>query len=54
MNKNVMGGPMPRPIQDLRDLIKGTSGSESQGAPMASDVETAFKPKIEKREKKKK
>jgi hypothetical protein len=40
MKMNIMGNPMPRPVENLKDLLKG--GAESQSAPMASDVETAI------------
>jgi hypothetical protein len=44
MKMNIMGKPMPRPIEDLKDLLNGGRGQEPQGAPMASDVETVFSP----------
>jgi hypothetical protein len=38
--KKIVGGPAPRPVQSLKDMLK--SGTE--GGPMAPDVETVFSP----------
>jgi hypothetical protein len=43
MKMNIMGPPMPRPAEQLRDLLK-RQGGQAEGAPMASDVETVVIP----------
>jgi hypothetical protein len=44
MKEPILGRQIPRPIESLKDVLKGRLEPKQEGAPMAPDVETVLTP----------